>query len=131
MVIGSIVVGIVALIAGNGFMNGFLVGYMAEGISHEVSNVQIHHPEFKTDFDVKLPIENGIEKTNEIRSWPEVEAVTNRAIVTGMISSPQKAAGVQIRGIDIENEAKVTELDSMVETGTYFEGLVDIPQEHR
>jgi putative ABC transport system permease protein len=53
VVMGSIVVGIWALIFGTGFMNGFMESYMADVINHDVSNVQVHHPEFKRDFYVQ------------------------------------------------------------------------------
>jgi len=123
VVMGSIVVGIWALIFGSGFMNGFMESYMAEVINHDVSNMQVHHPDFKKDYDVKLFIPNGDKKAEEIRSWPGVKAVTTRIIINGMISSSRKGSGVQIRGIDVEKEAEVTRLDSLVEEGAYFEGI--------
>jgi putative ABC transport system permease protein len=123
VVIGSITVGVWALLFGSGFMNGFLVGYMANIINYDISNIQIHNPQFKEDFDIKFDIKNGHQKAEEVRSWEGVKAVTTRTIVSGMISSPKKAAGVQIRGIDIENEARVTRLDSILGEGAYFEGI--------
>ena len=123
VVIGSITVGVWALLFGSGFMNGFLVGYMANIINNDISNIQIHNAQFKDDFDIKFDIKNGHQKAEEIRSWDGVKGATTRTIVTGMISSPKKAAGVQIRGIDLENEARVTSLDSILGEGTYFEGI--------
>ena len=123
VVIGSIVVGIWALLFGSGFMNGFLVGYMANIIDNDISNIQIHNPEFKKDLDIKFYIENGKEKAAEIRTWQGVKGATTRTVVSGMISSPKKASGVQIRGIDLKNEAIVTSLDSIISEGTYFEGI--------
>lgn len=123
MVIGSITVGVWALLFGSGFMNGFLVGYMANIINNDISNIQIHNAQFKDDFDIKFDIKNGHQKAEEIRSWDGVKGATTRTIVTGMISSPKKAAGVQIRGVDLENEARVTSLDSILGEGTYFEGI--------
>ena len=123
VVMGSIVVGIWALIFGSGFMNGFMESYMAEVINHDVSNMQIHHPEFKKDYDVKLYIPDGDKKADEIRSWEGVKAVTSRIIINGMISSSRKGSGAQIRGIDVEEEAIVTRLDSLVKEGAYFEGI--------
>ncbi len=123
VVIGSIIVGVWALLFGNGFMNGFMVGYSADIIQHDISNIQVHNPEFKKDYDIVFTIPNGDEKANEIRQWEGVKGVSTRSITQGMISSPQKAAGVQIRGIDLENEAIVTQLDSMINEGTYFEGI--------
>ena len=69
VVIGSIVVGIWALLFGTGFMNGFLVGYMADIINNDISNIQIHNPEFKKDYDVKYFIKDGHQKAETIRTW--------------------------------------------------------------
>jgi putative ABC transport system permease protein len=123
VVMGSIVVGIWALIFGTGFMNGFMESYMADVINHDVSNVQVHHPEFKRDFDIKMYIPNGDEKAAEVLKWQEVKSTTTRVIVNGMIASSRKGSGVQIRGIDVEKEASVTRLDSLVKEGAYFEGI--------
>lgn len=123
VVIGSIIMGIWAMIFGNGFMNGFIVSYMANSINHDISHIQVHHPEFKRDQEVKYNVESGIQKAAEIRSWNGVVGATTRTLVTGMISSPRKASGVQIRGIDTENEAEVTRLDSLIGEGTYFEEI--------
>jgi ABC-type lipoprotein release transport system permease subunit len=123
VVMGAIVVGIWALIFGTGFMNGFMVGYMANIIENEVSNVQVHHPEFKKDYEIKYFLSDGIKKAEQIRTWEGVRGATTRTLVNGMIASPRKATGVQIRGIDIINEAVVTNLDSVIVEGTYFEGI--------
>lgn len=123
VVIGSIIMGIWAMIFGNGFMNGFIVSYMANAINHDISHIQVHHPDFNRDQEVKYSIPEGSTKTQEIRSWEGVKGATTRTLVTGMISSPRKASGVQIRGIDVENEAEVTRLDSLIGEGTYFEEI--------
>ena len=123
MVMGAMVVGIWALIFGTGFMNGFLVGYMANIINNDVSNIQVHNPEFKKDYEVKYFIPDGHKKAEEMREWPGVRGATTRMIVNGMIASPKKASGIQIRGIDVVNEAIVTNLDSIISEGTYFAGI--------
>ncbi len=123
VVMGSIVVGIWALIFANGFMNGFMIGYMAEIINHDVSNLQIHNPDFKTDFDVTFSLKNGKEKALEIENWNGIKAVTTRTLVNGMIASPRKAAGVQIRGIDVAKESQVTRLDSLISEGSFFQNI--------
>jgi len=124
---GSIVVGIWALLFGSGFMNGFMVGYMANIIENDVSNIQVHHPEFKKDFEIRYFIPDGKEKAIQIRNWEGVKGATTRILVNGMIASPKKASGVQIRGIDVINEAIVTKLDSIISEGTYFEGIKKNP----
>lgn len=104
-------------------MNGFMVGYMADIINHDISNIQIHNPEFKVDQEVKYSIPDGDRKAEELRHWKGVKAATTRLMVNGMIAAPRKGAGIQIRGIDKIHEAQVTELDALVAQGTYFEGV--------
>ena len=123
VVMGSIVVGIWALLVGSGFMNGFMVGYMNEAINFDISDIQVHQPEFKQDLDINFSIPDGKAKAADIRTWEGVKAVTTRSIVNGMIASPKKANGIQIRGIDKIHEAEVTSLDSLLIEGTYFEGI--------
>ncbi len=123
VVISSIIVGVWAMIFGTGFMNGFIVSYMANAINHDISHIQIHHPEFKKDQELKYHVPDGRSKAEEISTWEGVKGATTRTLVTGMLSSPRKASGVQIRGIDIENEAVVTGLDSLIGEGAYFEGI--------
>jgi len=127
VVIGSIIVGIWALLLGSGFMNGFMESYMADVINHDVSNIQVHNPGFKKDYDIKFFIPEGEKKAKELRSWPGVKAVTTRVILNGMIASSRKGSGVQIRGIDVAPEAEVTRLDSLISVGTYFEGIKSNP----
>ncbi len=123
VVMGAIVVGIWALLFGTGFMNGFMVSYMADIINHDVSNIQVHHPDFNTDYDIKYFIPDGEKKAQEVRTWPGVRGAATRTIVNGMIASTRKASGTQIRGIDVQNEAIVTQLDSLISEGKYFEGI--------
>ena len=54
IVISSIVVGVWALVAGTGFMNGFMVSYISDAINHNTSNIQIHNTEFSADKDIKF-----------------------------------------------------------------------------
>jgi ABC-type lipoprotein release transport system permease subunit len=123
VVIGSIIVGVWAILAGTGFMNGFMVSYSADMIEHDISNIQVHNPSFKNDFDINYYLADATEKASELRSSEGVLGVTTRMITNGMVSSPQKAGGVQIRGIDLKNEAIVTGIDSMLIEGTYFKDV--------
>lgn len=123
VVIGSIIVGVWAVLAGTGFMNGFMVSYSADMIEHDISNIQVHNPSFKNDFDINYYLADASKKASELRSSEGVVGVTTRMITNGMVSSPQKAGGVQIRGIDLKNEAIVTGIDSMLIEGTYFKDV--------
>ncbi len=104
-------------------MNGFLVSYMASIIQHETSDFQVHHPDFKLDYEVEYVINEADEKLKYLSNDPSVIAVSSRVISNGMVASAQKAKGVQIRGINPKEEALVTRLDSALVDGAYFEGI--------
>ncbi len=123
IVISSIAVGVWALVAGTGFMNGFMVSYISDSITYNTSNIQVHHTKFSADKDINIFISNASEKTAHLGQIPGVTGATKRVIVNGMIASAKKASGVEIRGIDVENEQQVTHLDSALIDGAYFEGI--------
>ena len=71
IVVSSIAVGVWALVAGTGFMNGFMVSYISDAINHNLSNIQVHNPEFSTDKDIQYFIANSKEKTELLRKIAE------------------------------------------------------------
>lgn len=127
VVIGAMVVGIWAMAFGGGFMKSFLVGYVSSSIKHETSNGQIHHPEFTQDYDIQYTIRDYLSVIRFLETTASVEDVTSRSLVNGMIASSRQATGVKIVGINPDEEAKVTELNSLVHEGTYFEGTSSNP----
>ncbi len=127
VVIGAMVVGIWALSFGGGFMQSFMVSYIQSAIKHETSNIQIHHPDFSKDNEIKYVVDQPQKITDFLSSLDGVKAFTTRTLVNGMISSSRQATGVKILGVIPANEAKVTELDSLVAEGEYFEGIKSNP----
>ncbi|HLT71570.1 MAG TPA: FtsX-like permease family protein [Cyclobacteriaceae bacterium] len=127
VVIGAMVVGIWALTFGGGFMNSFLLSYIEASIRHETSNGQIHHPEFTRDFDIKYSIASPQKITTYLQQNVNVEHVAIRSVVNGMISSTRNATGVRIVGIEPDEEAKVTALDSLIADGTYLTEVASNP----
>ena len=120
VVIGSMVIGIWAMAFGGGFMRSFLISYIATSIKHETSNGQIHHPEFKKDFNIQYTIDKPDSIIKLLKNTNDITGSTSRSIANGMISSARQATGVKIVGVDPKTEAQVTELDSVVSEGEYF-----------
>ena len=90
VVIGSIVVGIWALIFMLGFMNGFMISYINGAIKHEISHIQIHEANFKKDPNIGFVIPGGMDLAESLASDPRIQAVSPRSLTSGMISSPRK-----------------------------------------
>lgn len=105
---------------GGGFMRSFLISYIATSIKHETSNGQVHHPEFKKDFNIQYTIDHPENILDQLKNTRGVANYTARSIVNGMISSARQATGVKIVGVDPATEALVTELDSLISEGEYF-----------
>lgn len=127
VVIGAMVVGIWSLTFGGAFMNSFLLSYIQTAIRHEVSNGQIHHPEFTKDFDIKFAISDPQRIITFLEGNESIVHVARRSIVNGMIASTRQATGVKIVGVEPTEEARVTALDSLISEGSYFEGIARNP----
>ncbi|MBX2942577.1 MAG: ABC transporter permease [Cyclobacteriaceae bacterium] len=127
VVIGAMVIGIWALTFAGGFMQSFLTSYIQSAIRHETSNGQVHHPEFTQDYDIQYYIKDYQSILGFLKQTHAVEFVTTRSLVNGMISSSRQATGVKIIGINPEEEAKVTELNTLISEGAYFEGISSNP----
>lgn len=123
VVVGAIIVGLWTLIFCKGFMNSFLESYMNDAIKYDVSHMQIHRPEFKKDFEIRYTLDQADEMVAFLEKESEVKAFSRRSMANGMIASARKSGGIQVYGIYPEEEARLTELDSLVTDGAYFEGI--------
>lgn len=126
-VIGAMITGIWAMAFGGGFMQSFLTSYIESSIKHETSNGQVHHPKFTEDYDIQYSMPDHQSIVSYLRQQPSVESVTSRSLVNGMIASSRQATGVKIIGIDPFEEQKLTELNTLISEGTYFEGISSNP----
>lgn len=122
VVIGAVAIGIWAAIFMSGFATGMVKSYISNAIENVVSHIQIHHPEFSKDNDVKFYLSQPEEMTSTIKTAGNVVAVSNRGLVNGMISSPEGARGIQVKAVVPEAEAQVSHLDRSVVDGEYFGG---------
>lgn len=121
VVIGSVVIGIWALIFLLGFFRGQVDNYVSNIIENETSHIQIHDSLFKSDFEVRLFMPNAGEIEKQLEADPKVKAVTGRLLVNGMLSSSAAVQGVMVKGVDLQEENKVTRLAEKIVEGSGFE----------
>ena len=117
----SIVLGIWAGIFVIAFCYGLNSQRTINRIESAVSHIQIHHHEYEKDFESKFTIEDPISLENSFESLLEIKSYALRSLQLGMISSPIKSNGVQIIGVNKEQEKKVTNLYTNLTEGSYFE----------
>ena len=104
VIISAIALGVFAGVYTIAFMFGWVNQRVDNVIKTEVSHIQIHQPDYLQTNEVNDYITdiNSIKET--IESNTNIAGVSTRLIVTCMISSAETGSGVQLVGIDPENE---------------------------
>ena len=120
VVISAIIIGVWAVIFLISFSAGFVKSYVDNAIRNEISHIQIHHPSFLDDKEVKYPLPSGQEVISKVKQLDGVQAIAGRSISNAMLSSSKGARGVIARGIDPEAEAALTLLNEKVVEGNYL-----------
>lgn len=123
VVIASVTIGIFAGIFAVGLMNGTMEQRVDAAINKEISHIQINREGFRDNYDLNLTLDSLPELDQSIRVTPGVEAVTNRMVVNAIAHTATKSTGIQLVGIDPEQEKKVFNLNTSIipGTGSFFE----------
>jgi ABC-type lipoprotein release transport system permease subunit len=123
VVISSVTIGIFAGVFSIGLMNGLIAQRIKNALNEEISDIQITSKDFRINNDIQMVIGNPEETLSKIRSVDGLAGVCGRTVITGMANSAYKSTGVQIVGIDPEEEKQVFTLYSTIipGTGNYFE----------
>jgi ABC-type lipoprotein release transport system permease subunit len=120
VVIGSVAIGIWALIFMLGFVRGIVYGYIHKAISMETSHLQLHHPQFLEDREVRFAIPNALVLTDSIKQEAQVQAVSARVLVNAMVATAHGVRGLQISGVVPEEEALTTSVSEHIIEGEFF-----------
>lgn len=120
VVITAIALGIWAAMFMSGFATGMVKGYLNDNIANAVSHIQIHHPDYAKDNDVKMTVPDAFITLNNIKKYNNVKAATARTLVNGMIASSKEARGIRVKGIEPEAEARVSTIAEKIVEGEYL-----------
>ncbi len=111
------------LLGGN-FLSSAYIGMMnqtvEETIQRQLSHIQMHHPGFVADREVRKYIEGAGEIAEQLGRHPAVAAVSPRSVTDGMVASAHLAGGVRILGIDPAAERETTGFHEQLEEGHFF-----------
>ncbi|MCF8368160.1 MAG: FtsX-like permease family protein [Bacteroidales bacterium] len=123
VVIIAVAIGLYAGVWSAAFMKGMMNQRIDKVIKTELSNIQVHNPEFRKTSEFSNYIPNASDLQNEILKLDNVKGASNRIVIQSMVASAETAAGVLIMGIDPETEPDVTNLNTKIIDGQYFEGI--------
>lgn len=123
VVITSVTIGIFAGIFAVGLMNGTMEQRVDAAINKEISHIQLNREAFRENFDLKLTIDSISALNSSLRETPGVNAITNRLLVNAIAHTATKSTGIQLVGIDPQQEKNVFNLNKNIipGTGSYFE----------
>ena len=117
-----------------GLLGGIIIIAMSYGLNEErmnnavdtyLSHIQIHNNLFSEDYNIKHTINNldAIEKV--INEDERVVSYSKRIVLNGMLSNSNGSYGIQVKGIDPDEEIKVTNTYEKIIDGEYFRSKRD------
>jgi len=123
VVIFAIASGLVGGLGASAWMNGMAKQRVKNSFDFQIAHIQLHHPNFAVNLDVKKTIDSVSQKIAIIKKMNGVKAVTERLKVSGMASTVNKNLGVTIIGVDPKSEKEVFSLYKTIDTvsGNYFD----------
>lgn len=120
VITAAVAIGVWAAIFLSSFYTGMMEQRIRSAIETEISHLQLHHPEFKKDYDVQYFISEPENRLQQVEQNPLVKAASGRVIIKGMIATASGSSGITINGIMPAEESKLTQLDKKIISGKYF-----------
>jgi putative ABC transport system permease protein len=122
VVIIATVLGLIGGTFAGAFMFGMIEQRLGAAVDKEVSHIQLHNPSFPENNEIGFTISNPDSVCRILAGMEGVKAVSGRTKIMGMIASANSSGGVQIYGINPEEEKKVTTLYQAIPDtcGNYF-----------
>jgi ABC-type lipoprotein release transport system permease subunit len=119
-IIAAVSFGLWAGIFMTAFYNGVIEQRINTAISSELSHIQLHHPQFRKDHEIKYFLPEGRKILKEISQDSLVKNISGRIIIQGMIASAAGSSGITINGVMPKEENRLTNLNGKIIRGNYF-----------
>ena len=126
-VIISMILGLFSGLFAVSMMLGLNDQRMNSAVNSYLSHIQIHHPSFSKNFDIKHTIQNLDSLDLSLKNDQSIKAFSSRTIISGMASTAHGSEGIRLIGIDPTSESKVTNVHTSMVKGTYFNSIKSKP----
>ncbi|WP_269685348.1 ABC transporter permease [Flavobacterium lacustre] len=121
IIITAVSIGLWAGIFMMAFYNGMIEQRISSAIADELSHIQLHHPEFRKEYEIKYLLPQGKKTLKTIAKDSQIKAATGRIIIKGMIASASGSSGITINGVMPKEEQALTNLNEKIIKGNYFD----------
>ena len=117
-----------------GLLGGIIIIAMSYGLNEErmnnavdtyLSHIQIHNNLFSEDYNIKHTINNLDIIEKAISEDKRIVSYSKRIVLNGMLSNSNGSYGIQVKGIDPDEEIKVTNTHEKIIDGEYFRSKRD------
>ena len=122
IVLGSVVVGMIAIIFYDGLDHGMLRQMLNNQISSSVSHIQIHKKGFNDNKIIKNYLPGAQHVEDIVKNEKDIKAYSKRVITFGLLSSATNSSGVYIYGVYPDMESKVSNIKSSIIEGKFLNG---------
>ena len=115
-------------------LGGIIIIAMSYGLNEErmnnavdtyLSHIQIHNNLFSEDYNIKHTINNLDVIEKAINEDERVVSYSKRIVLNGMLSNSNGSYGIQVKGIEPDEEIKVTNTYEKIIDGEYFRSKRD------
>jgi putative ABC transport system permease protein len=120
IIITAVSIGLWAGIFMMAFYNGMIEQRINSAIADELSHIQLHHPEFRKEYEIKYDLPKGRKMLKMIDKEITIKAAAGRIIIKGMIASASGSSGITINGVMPKEEDALTNLSKKIIKGSYF-----------
>jgi len=127
VVITSVVLGLWGGTMAVGIMTGWIEQRIDATINNEIAHVQIHDPDFMNNEEIQFTINDYDKIKNILDTLDGVVSYSTRSKTFAMIQSDWSTTGMIIKGIDLENEKKISKLKDFIIEGDFFENESRLP----
>lgn len=121
VVIVAVILGTWAGIFSTGLMNGLSMQYIRNQLETSVAHIQIHQEKFNEESLPRYFISDPDSLADELYRYEFVESMSSRSVVQGLASSPTNTFGVTIKGIDVQEDSTVSNINTYITEGNYLE----------
>ena len=117
----AVFLGLLAGIFASALVDGMLLSRFTNFIENKISHIQIHHPDYIGQGEVYQTSMLSYTILDKIKQTQGVKAATIRTKTGSMIASATFTGGVEMIGIDSENEHATTQFASNIVEGNFIE----------
>lgn len=120
VVITAIALGVSGGLFSMAFVNGMSQGRIRSAVANEVGDIQIHDSLYLRNPDIHAGFDSAQSIQQAVRQTPEVRSAAVRLHLTAMASTAETGNGVQIIGVDPDEEMTVSGIPDNTFKGSYL-----------